>query len=308
MYTKKLTFCLFCFLGWIIVTAPACNQTSANSEEETIVITPVTVGSIIYKSLTETIDMQAVTAFINKSTVRSTTTGTVESTSISFGINVKKDQPLYTIRTRESAAINNSLKDDSTLSFNGRIIITAPKEGVISSISHQNGDFVQEGDELAVISENNSLIFILDTPYELLKYVENTRNCKIQLPDNQIIDGYITGRLPEMDTQSQTVRFMVTPSFTGNLPANLNAIIRIVKSSNPKATILPKNAILGNETMTEFWVMKLLDDTTAIKIPIIKGFENNEEVEIISPAFLTTDRIIITGGYGLPDTARVIIK
>jgi hypothetical protein len=39
-----------------------------------------------------------------------------------------------------------------------------------------------------------------------------------------------------------------------------------------------------------------------------KGFENNEEVEITNPEFLETDRIILTGSYGLPDTARVIIK
>jgi hypothetical protein len=54
--------------------------------------------------------------------------------------------------------------------------------------------------------------------------------------------------------------------------------------------------------------MKLINDTIAIKVPITKGFENSEEVEIISPEFLQTDRIIFTGNYGLPDTARVKIK
>jgi hypothetical protein len=54
--------------------------------------------------------------------------------------------------------------------------------------------------------------------------------------------------------------------------------------------------------------MKLINDTTAIKVPVMKGFENNEEVEIAAPEFLYTDRIILTGSYGLPDTARVILK
>jgi len=54
--------------------------------------------------------------------------------------------------------------------------------------------------------------------------------------------------------------------------------------------------------------MKLINDTTAIKITVKKGFENNEEVEITDPELLRTDRIILTGSYGLPDTARVIIK
>ena len=308
MSTRKITYCFYCLLGWIIISAISCNRTVTTSEEETTVITPVTVIPITYKPVTENIDLPAVTAFINKSIVRSTTTGTVESISIAIGDNVKKDQPLYTIRTRESSAISNSLKGDSTLSFNGRINITASKEGVISSVSHQNGDFVQEGDELAVISEQNSLVFILDTPFEFVKYVERNRSCKIRLPDNQIINGNIAGRLPEMDPQAQTVRYVIRPVFEGHLPANLNAVVSIVKSSRSKAAVLPKSAVLGNETMTEFWVMKLINDTTAIKVPVTKGFENSEEVEINEPAFLQTDRIILTGSYGLPDTARVIIK
>ena len=54
--------------------------------------------------------------------------------------------------------------------------------------------------------------------------------------------------------------------------------------------------------------MKLINDTTAIKILVRKGFENSEEVEITSPEFLQSDRKILTGNYGLPDTARVKIK
>jgi biotin carboxyl carrier protein len=297
-------------LACIVISATACNRNKITSQDEeaAIVITPVTIVPISYKPVTETIDLPAVTTFINKNIVRSTTTGTVVSISIAPGDNVKKDQLLYTIITREASAINNSLKGDSTLSFKGRINIIAPKEGVISSVSHQNGDFVQEGDELAVISEQNSLVFILDTPFEFIKYVEKNKNCKILLPDNQIINGNISGRLPEMDTQAQTVRYVIKPVFNGPLPANLNAIVSIVTSSRPKAAVLPKSAVLGNETMTEFWVMKLINDSTAIKVIVTKGFENNEEIEIASPVFILSDRIILTGSYGLPDTARVVIK
>jgi biotin carboxyl carrier protein len=310
MSTRKITYCFCCLLSLMIISATACNRNKGTSEDEekATVITPVMVVPISYKPVTETIDLPAVTAFINKSIVRSATTGTVESISIAIGDNVKKDQLLYIIRTREASAINNSLKGDSTLSFSGRINITASKEGVISSVSHQNGDFVQEGDELAVISEQNSLVFILDTPFEFVKYVEQNRSCKIQLPDYQIINGNIAGRLPEMDPQAQTVRYVIRPINNSHLPSNLNAIVSIVKSKRLKAAVLPKSAVLGNETMTEFWVMKLINDTTAIKVPVIKGFENSEEVEINDPAFLQTDRIILTGSYGLPDTARVIIK
>jgi biotin carboxyl carrier protein len=308
MSTRKTAIYLYLIPALMAAALTSCNNAPATSEEEPKVITPVTVVPITYKPVTESIDLPAVTTFTNKSTVRSTTAGTIESVSITIGDNVKKDQLLYTIRTREASAISNSLKGDSTLSFNGRINITSPKEGIISSVSHQNGDYVQEGDELAVISDQNSLVFILDTPFEFVKYVEQNKNCNIQLPDNQIISGTITGKLAEMDPQAQTVRYVIKPVFSGHLPANLNALVKIVKGSRARAEILPKSAVLGNETQTEFWVMKLLNDSVAIKIPITKGFENTEEVEITSPEFQLTDRILFSGSYGLPDTARVKIK
>jgi multidrug efflux pump subunit AcrA (membrane-fusion protein) len=308
MKSTKMISGFDCLIALLILFIIACNQATVTSEVDASVITPVTIAEVLKKPVTETIDLPGVTAFLKKSIVRSSTTGNVESISIIPGDYVKKDQLLCSIRTREASAMDNSLKDDSTLSFKGRINIISPASGVISSLSHQNGDFVQEGDELAVISEQNSLVFILDTPFEFVKYVDNNKTCKIQLPDNQIINGNITGKLPEMDSQAQTVRYVIKPVFAGRLPANLNAVVRIIKSTRADATVLPKPAVLSNETQTEFWVMKLINDTVAVKIPVKKGFENNEEVEITDPEFTQDDRIILTGSYGLPDTARVTIK
>jgi hypothetical protein len=205
-------------------------------------------------------------------------------------------------------ALRNNTTRDSTLVFKGLINITSNTGGVINSISYQKGDFVQEGDELAVISEQNSMVFILDVPFELDKYIAGNKKCVIVLPDNRHLSGTITGKLAEMDIQSQTLRYIVKPSDQLNLPANLIGIIPLVKLTNDKAAVLPKAAVLSNETQTEFWVMKLINDSTAVKIIVTKGFENNDEVQITEPEFLPTDRIILTGNYGLPDTARIEIK
>jgi hypothetical protein len=71
---------------------------------------------------------------------------------------------------------------------------------------------------------------------------------------------------------------------------------------------LPKEAILGNETQTEFWVMKAINDSIAVRVNIIKGYENNNEIEIIEPAFNESDRIVLSGNYGLGDTACIQIR
>jgi hypothetical protein len=53
--------------------------------------------------------------------------------------------------------------------------------------------------------------------------------------------------------------------------------------------------------------MRLIDDSTAAKVAVTKGLEINDRIEIISPKFLTTDKFLLTGNYGLADTARIKI-
>ena len=301
------TSLILLLISGLMVISLSCKHAAPTSEEPTEVKTPVTIAPVEYKSVTSTIALPAVATFMNKNIIRATTSGIIEKILIAPGEFISDGQLLFTIRTREAMALDKKAQADTSLIFKGLINIASHKEGVINSISYQKGDFVQEGDEMAVVSEQNSLVFIMDVPFELDKYVERNRNCRIILPDNRQIDGTITRKLPEMDMQSQTIRYVIKTASTGRFPGNLIASVNLIKSSNEKALILPKPAVLGDETQTEFWVMKLLNDSMAVKISVIKGFENNEEVEIINPVFLPSDRIVVTGNYGLPDTARVTI-
>lgn len=290
-----------------LVLIQSCRNKPATVEETSVVKTPVTIVPVTFKPVTSFVTLPAVANFMNKNIIRATTAGTIEKILIVPGEFVSAGQLLFTVKTREAMAMSRTVEKDTSFSFNGLINIRANQDGIINSIAYQKGDFVQEGDELAIVSEQKSLVFLLDVPFELDKYIEMNRNCRIILPDERQISGKITGKLPEMDIQSQTIRYVVKPASTNRLPGNLIASIPIIKSTSEKALVLPKPAVLGDETQTKFWVMKLINDSTAVKIEVCKGFENNEEVEITSPVFLPTDRIILTGSYGLPDTARITI-
>jgi hypothetical protein len=65
---------------------------------------------------------------------------------------------------------------------------------------------------------------------------------------------------------------------------------------------------MTNETQNEFWVMKVIMDSIAIKIPVIRGIENDSLSEIISPLLRKNDLIISEGAYGLPDSTIVKIN
>lgn len=300
---------LACFIYFsLIIGLAGCRNPANKAEEEIVARTPVTVSSIVHKSISETVELPAVSLFIRKNTIRSATTGTIEAVSVTPGDFVKKGELLFTVKTREASALHGSLNSDSALVFKGLIQTNSPKDGVISSISHQTGDFVQEGDELAVLSDQNSIVFNLEVPFELRKYIEQGKSCLLRFPDSTIVKGVISGRLPEMDVQSQTISYLIKPFGTGRLPQNLMATAIINKSTRTNVQVLPRSALLGNETQTEFWIMKVVNDSTAVKIPVKKGIENYDEVEITEPQLLPEDKILVTGNYGLGDTAAIIIN
>jgi biotin carboxyl carrier protein len=307
MLLKNIRKTVICLFAGFIAFSIGCNRGEVTSDETAEIVTPVTLTEVTIKPVNEIIELPASSSFMKKSIIKSTTTGVIDNISINLGDYVKTGQSLFIIKTREASAIEKSVSNDPSLTFKGLIEVNSPKDGVISSVSHQNGDFIQEGDELAVISEQNSLVFILEAPYEYNNVVENNKTCKIILPDNRQIKGEIAGKLPVMDVDAQTISFIVKPVTGERLPENLYARIILIKNSKLESVILPKTSVLGNETQTEFWIMKLINDSTAIKVPVIKGIENEEEIEIVEPKLNSGDRILLTGGYGLSDTAKVNI-
>jgi hypothetical protein len=307
--TKQFTrYPAFLLLTLIVCLSPSCRNKHESTSIPIIAKTPVTTGIPAFRDISDTIDFPAITSYLKRNIIKSSISGVIESVSAIQGATIAKGDQVFTLRTIEASAMKNSQPGDTTLGLSGLIKVFSPQDGVISSVSHQTGDFVQQGDELAVIADSRSLVFILEVPFEMTGYIGLNTNCSLSLPDNTRMAGRITSKLPEMNMQNQTVRYVITTEKTSKLPENLIASALIVKESRKHVQVLPRSAILGNETLTNFWVMKLISDSVAIKVPVRKGIENNDEVEIIEPQFLQTDKILFSGNYGLPDTAAVIVS
>jgi biotin carboxyl carrier protein len=293
----------------VFLSFSACSSIVESEKTEPQPSTPVTLTSVRYESMNDYVELNATSVFQKKNIIRSTTTGIVQMIGISLGDNVTVGEQLFAIVTKEAAALKNkTMMSDTSFHFKGEIKIKASRSGIVNTITHQQGDYVQEGDELATIAEQKSLVFLLQAPFEMSSYTKPGSSCKIALPDNKVIDGVIGSILPSMDIQSQTMTLVVKPLSSDYLPENLIAKMRIPKNSKKRSCILPEAAIVSNETQTSFWVMKLLNDSIAIKVVVKKGIETNGLIEIEEPAFLETDRIVLTGNYGLEDTAKVTIS
>jgi multidrug efflux pump subunit AcrA (membrane-fusion protein) len=287
----------------------SCHQAATEKEEDEtpeLVQTPVTVTSVSNEPLTEYAVLNATSVFQQDNIVKSNIVGYVRSVNVKLGQFVSAGQTLFILKTKEAESLGNTInKLDSSYHFSGVSKITTPESGYITDLPHQVGDYVQDGEQLAVISNSNSFGFILNLPYELRKYILSNKTVEVILPDSTHLTGVVASFMPVIDSVSQTQQVLIKVSSLSRIPENLIAKVRILKIQKTNTISLPKQAVLSNDAQTSFWVMKMADSATAIKVPVVKGIETNERIEIVKPQFSPNDKIVLTGNYGLPDTAKV---
>ncbi len=296
-------FIIFYFLAAACTDSPASSKETAPDD----VVTPVTVSGPEYGPVSDSLELTATSAYLQNNYIKAVTTGYVRSVRIKPGDYVEPGRELFTLETKESTIIGNSISQlDSSFRFSGRIQVRAKGHGFVTQLNHQPGDYVQDGEQLAVISDRNSFVFLLNMPYELRGTVLAAHTALLSLPDGTKLSGIIGTIFPMVDsaTQTQTVVIKVNPSFA--IPQNLIARVHILRQIKQRAQTLPRSALLTNETQSEFWVMKMIDSGTAVKVPVKKGMSFPDRIEVTEPAFDRTDKILVSGNYGLPDTAKVI--
>jgi hypothetical protein len=215
---------------------------------------------------------------------------------------------LFQIKTKEAEAAQNISDSSTGKMFSGTVPVKAKSSGILIQMNHNAGDFVADGEQLAVIANPSSLEILLNVPYQNVSQVRLNSDCILVLPDFQKIAAKVIKKIPSVDAVSQTQTFMLHSSEMRSLPENLNVLVRIPVKTVPQALVVPKSAIFCDETQENFWVMALYNDTLALKIPVTKGIENDSIVQVLSPAVSNGLSIVNSGGYGLPDSAKVFIR
>ncbi len=271
----------------------------------------VSVTTIDRANLTDTILMTASSFYNSKSTVLAPISGYLSIVNITNGINISRGEFIFEIVTKEYNALKSSkdLLDSLYIGRRaGRIIINAPSYGQVADLNTLPGQYVQEGTPLCSIIDMSSLLFKLYVPLQYNSEIKPGVKCTLLFPDGKIIPGTVRNLLAKTELNSQTIVYFLKPSAGVKIPEGINIKAYIVKNTGKDSQILPKSAVLATETLNEYWVMKLINDSTAIKTPVTIGNSNNGTIEIKEPPFTSEDRIITEGNYGLPDTALIKIS
>ena len=300
-----------CFISIALLAAAfhGCQSPPATeADEKAVVSTPVQVAPVQFEIISDSISLTASSSYLQNSYVKSTATGFVKAVHIKPGDYVKDGSLLFSLETKESTVIGNSISSlDSNFRFSGMINVRAKGHGFVTALNHQAGDYVQDGEQLAIISDRNSFVFLLNMPYEDRQIVLQHPNVLLTLPDGVRLKGIVGTVFPTVDsaTQTQTVTIRVNPATP--IPQNLIAQVSILNHLIPHAQLVNAAAVLADDAQSSFWVMKMLDSNTAVKVPITKGMTLGGRIEIRDPVFSATDRLLVSGNYGLGDTAHVTI-
>lgn len=300
-YAKYIIALLF------IVSFTACKKKAETVSEKKAPIN-VTAVAVQQNDIKEYLTFNGVTQYQKKENIRSNVTGYISWMKYKIGDNIRNGQTFASVRTKEQDALKEAVKIDSTLGkFINPITISSNATGVFTILNVTRNDYVAEGDILATVVQPKSLVVQVNVPYEYEDYVTIGTNCEIILQNEEIITAKITGKLPTIDPLAQSQIFLIALP-DGDLPENLNVQVKTIYREDASAMTIPKTALQTNELLTEFWVMKVVNDTLSRKQKVTPLLRNDSLVQIKSENLKINDLVITEGGYQMQDSTIVSIK
>ena len=291
----------------LIVNFSACKKNIKPVSEKKAPIS-VNVATVQQNDIKEYLTFNGVTQYQKKENIRSNVTGYISWMKYKIGDNIGNGQAFASVRTKEQDALKEAVKIDSSLSkFVKAITIQSNATGVFTVLNITANDYVAEGDVLATVVQPKSLVVKVNVPYEYEDYVSIGTNCEISLQNEEIITGKITSKLPTIDPLAQSQVFLISLP-DANLPENLNVQIKTIYKEDANAMTIPKTALQTNELLSDFWVLKIVNDSIAIKQKVRPLLRNDSIVQVKSESLKINDLVITEGGYQMQDSTIVSFK
>ena len=198
----------------ILIAFAGCNKKSSKGQGTVAQLLPKTIVSVSYPSdtiiLKDEIKLNATATYLLKSDVKANATGYITSMHIKPADRVRRSQTLFTLQTKEARALGNTINElDSSFRFSGATSVASPVSGYVQMLNHQVGDYVQDGETLTTITDENSFGFVMNVPYEYNQLIRNGNPVVVNLPDGRSLAGNVSKIMPAVDPVSQTEQVLV---------------------------------------------------------------------------------------------------
>ncbi len=174
-----------------------------------------------------------------------------------------------------------------------RTALSAPFAGRVGLRQHSVGDFVKDGDVVAIVEDSSRLLFDFRVPERFMSEVRRGQKLTIELLDQgksveavvEAVDARIDaeGRFIALRAAVDNSRDRIKPGLFGR--AKLNLV------EKPKALVLSEEALVGERD--GFFVWRIRDGKTE-KVPVKLGIRLEKTVEIVG-GLSAGDQVVIAG-------------
>jgi len=290
----------------ILLSTTSCVHKQNNNTSLKLPLPSVTLGKPFTSNKTVYTTFRAVSRYLQKVNFRAQTTGIVTAVFLQPGDKIQNGQPLFVVKPMELSALGNDASLSHSLA-NSFDTIFSTQSAFTNQVMVQDGDYVQAGSLLATAFKKNSLVAIVYVPFAQVSLIKENSPCTVEIPGKKDVKSFFKKRLYIADNITQTQPFTVPLPPNLQLSENMNLLVSFKVREIKEGIFVPKKAVLTNEEENTFWLMKMTNDTTAVKVPVKIGLQGSRYIQILSNNIDVSDRIITQGGYGLPDTAYVTI-
>jgi len=307
--------------------APPAGDAARTDSASVAAATPVRVAAVAETTLTVSVGGPGRTDALRQSKIRAPFTGTLVSLRVADGDRVARGEEVGAVVSRNSeaalagaramvdAARTPQERADAERALElarqelVRQPLRAPEAGVVLSHAANQGDLVNEGDEILGIAAAGSTVFIAQIAQADLPRIHPGQPATIALTARSAaLPGVVHGILPSASSADLTAPVRV--DFPGGRPPGglgLFGTARIVVEEVRNARVVPAPAVLRDDIYGTTRVAVVGPDMRVRWAPVTTGAAEGGLVQIVSPQLDAGARVIVTGQVGLPDGAPVRI-
>jgi multidrug efflux pump subunit AcrA (membrane-fusion protein) len=312
---------------------PGCTKSHGDGDTEPDVkaVVPVRAVTITEGRVEDLLSVTGKTEAIRKEKIFAPIAGRITKLSALEGSSVHEGDVMATILTKDAqAAIEGArvllgqtstpaektraeqVLHEAETTANG-VSVRASMSGLVSVRSANQGEYVQEGQEMFTLVDPASVNFVADVPLRSMGKVKVGVQARVWIPglQDQKLSATVVSVKPQALLESQTaqvvLRFDQVPEqYAQLLRTDIVGTADIVIGSRANALLVPKIALLRNDETNSYGIVTFGADSLAKNIEVKRGGSEGDLIEVTGDVHSGMN-VVTEGNYSLPDSTRITV-
>jgi HlyD family secretion protein len=184
--------------------------------------------------------------------------------------------------------------------------ILSPINGIVADRPANAGEMIAAGMPMISIVDISQVRAIANVPVKEAESIRVGRPARVAGPDGDI-PGTVTVVSPSANPNATTVEVWVQIANPGErLKPGATARVSIIAETIQNTLVVPASALLNGDGGKQK-VMVISADSIAHERPVTVGVRQGNRVQVLS-GIQTGDQVVVSGGLGLEDKAKVAIQ